>query len=111
MLPIGKPFHRLRLRCGVRAQGLQRLAEEQAKRGKLLEDLKIWIEDADSMKTRRPNYNYQGDVRELWVMFGNDKKELTTYLGLLPESHQVMWKALASTIPNGNGDLRPIEGE
>ena len=84
------------------AKGQQRLAEEQTKRAKLLETLKIWIEDCEDFmlyhRRRHPNErrNRQRDVRSMWKRHTSlDGKEMDKYLQLLSAEHQAMWKSLA----------------
>ncbi len=68
-------------------RGLQRLAEERAKRESLLGELMIWIEDSEGCRNPRRT------VREMWKLCSGGG-DLRTYLHLLPESHQAIWKSL-----------------
>ena len=80
-------------KCVVK--GLRRLAEERAKRERLLADLMVWIEDSEEMKARRPETNYQRGVQELWSEFsGENMVYFKTYLHLLPDTHRAIWKTL-----------------
>lgn len=81
-------------------RGQQRLAEEQAHRNKVLEDLQVWIEDSEDFmqyykRYPKERFNGQENVQYLWTNSGLDATDLPVYLHLLPESHRVMWKSLA----------------
>ncbi len=71
------------------------LAEERAKREKLLAELMIWIEDSEEMKARRPGTNYQRSVQELWKeLSGENTMHFKMYLCFLPETYRAIWESL-----------------
>jgi hypothetical protein len=72
-------------------RGQRRLAE-----AKVLEKLKIWIEDLEDIKRKYPEYNWQDNVCKMWKRFsGLGMNRMDAYLRLLPATHQAMWQALA----------------
>ena len=71
--------------------GLQRLAEERAKRKEILEDLRIWIEDAQDLG------DDQHVVESVWTeCTGLDNNYLKINIPLLPESHRQIWQTLGT---------------